>query len=83
MHHKHISVKAKSPGQTSYCEASALGVMPSIRHMDPGEERLYPFDYQEAVKTACCLLRQKEGIHAACKVVKTDGEKYFHVKIYS
>lgn len=80
---KWIPTKVKATNDTVFRDASARGVMPSIRVMQPGEQALFPFDFQEAVRTACRLLLHREGLRAKCKVLLYEGNKYYHVTVQS
>lgn len=83
MYLKWIPMKMKATNDTVFRDASGRGVMPTIRVMQPGEQALFPFDFREAVRTACCLLRQREGLRAKCKVLQYEGNKYYHVTVQS
>lgn len=63
-----------------YYRASCRSVTNILRSMQPGEAVLYPFLETDAVRTACSILRTKEGINVRCRVLYRGMSKFMKVE---
>ena len=77
-----ICIKVKKAGEDSYKDSETEKVMPAIREMAVGDHILFPFDFREAVRTACSILRRNEGLNVYCRVVEYEGTKWYRVGKY-
>ena len=48
--------------------------------MEPGSVRIFPYDYTEACRAACSILRRKEGMNVWVKVAPFEDEKVMRVE---
>ena len=75
-----INVYAKDASGGGYYRKDVIGVMTEIRAMEPGSVRIFSHDYTEACRTACSILRRKEGMNVWVKVAPFEGEKVMKVE---
>lgn len=72
-------IKIKAKDNKVFIDKEIKNVVPTIRSMSEGDVILFPYDYREAVRTACSILRTKENIIVHSKVWYHNYEKYMKV----